>query len=108
VTIRITLKRVSDGEVRMTVDGDLQIGGDPGALLCPQAGAAAGENAAARTEDAVRQELLTVAQTAEVLQISRDQLYDLIRTGQLRSMKIGRLRRISRQRISEFIARQEA
>jgi excisionase family DNA binding protein len=81
------------------------MGGDLGSLLRPRDAATGGGGG--RGESAVSQELLTVEQAAEVMQISRDQLYDLIRTRQLRSMKIGRLRRISRQRISEFIARQE-
>ncbi len=30
--------------------------------------------------------------------------YDLLRTGQLRSLKIGKLRRITEQQLAEFIA----
>jgi excisionase family DNA binding protein len=37
------------------------------------------------------------------LQIGRDKVYYLLRTGQLRSIKIGKLRRISRAWIAEFI-----
>jgi excisionase family DNA binding protein len=48
-----------------------------------------------------------VGQAAEVLHVSRDNIYDLIRTGQLRSIKIGRARRISRQWIAQFAERQE-
>ena len=46
---------------------------------------------------APRQEFLTVEEAAEVLHISRDKVYGLIRTRQLRSIKIGKLRRFSRQ-----------
>jgi excisionase family DNA binding protein len=52
-------------------------------------------------------ELLTVEQTAELLQISRGKAYYLIRTGQLRSIKIGKLRRVSRTWIAELIERLE-
>jgi excisionase family DNA binding protein len=46
----------------------------------------------------------TVEQVAEILHIGRDKVYFLLRTGQLRSIKIGKLRRITRQHIAEFIA----
>ena len=46
----------------------------------------------------------TVEQVAEILQVSRDKVYYLLRTRQLRSIKIGKLRRITNQHISEFIA----
>lgn len=48
-------------------------------------------------------ELLTVEQVAELLHVGRDKVYHLIRTGQLRSIKIGRLRRVSRAWITEFL-----
>jgi excisionase family DNA binding protein len=50
-------------------------------------------------------QLLTVEETADILHVGRDKVYYLIRTGQLRSIKIGNLRRISRGWIREFIAR---
>jgi excisionase family DNA binding protein len=37
----------------------------------------------------------TVEQVAEILQVGRDKIYFLLRTGQLRSIKIGKLRRIT-------------
>jgi excisionase family DNA binding protein len=46
----------------------------------------------------------TVEQVADVLQIGRDKVYQLLRTGQLRSIKIGKLRRITDQHLAEFIA----
>ncbi|MFB4314766.1 helix-turn-helix domain-containing protein [Actinomadura sp. 21ATH] len=46
----------------------------------------------------------TVEQVAEILQIGRDKVYALIRTGRLRSIKIGKLRRITDQHLAEFIA----
>ncbi len=48
-------------------------------------------------------ELYTVDQIAEKLQVGRDKVYSLIRTGQLRSIKIGKLRRITNQHLDEFI-----
>ena len=47
-------------------------------------------------------EFLTAEETAEVLHVGRDKVYYLIRTGQLRSIKIGKLRRISREWITKF------
>ena len=46
----------------------------------------------------------TVEQVAEMLHIGRDKVYYLLRTGQLRSIKIGKLRRITDRQLAEFIA----
>jgi excisionase family DNA binding protein len=46
----------------------------------------------------------TVEQVAEMLQIGRDKVYYLLRTGQLRSIKIGKSRRITEEHLAEFIA----
>ena len=46
----------------------------------------------------------TVGQVAKMLRISRDKVYYLLRTGQLRSIKIGKLRRITDQQLARFIA----
>ena len=46
----------------------------------------------------------TVEQVAKMLHIGRDKVYELLRTGQLRSLKIGKLRRITEQHLAEFIA----
>lgn len=46
----------------------------------------------------------TVEQVAEILHVGRDKVYFLLRTGQLRSIKIGKLRRITDQHVAEFIA----
>lgn len=50
----------------------------------------------------------TVEQVAEALNIGRDKVYELLRTGQLRSIKIGKLRRITDQHLTDFIARLES
>jgi excisionase family DNA binding protein len=44
-------------------------------------------------------------EVAAALGISRDLVYDLLRTGQLRSVKAGRRRLISRQHVEDFLAR---
>jgi excisionase family DNA binding protein len=46
----------------------------------------------------------TVEQVAEILNIGRDKVYFLLRTGQLHSIKIGKLRRITDQHLAEFVA----
>lgn len=47
----------------------------------------------------------TVEEAALVLKISRWKIFELIRTNQLRSVKIGGLRRIPHIAIDEYIAR---
>lgn len=50
-------------------------------------------------------EALTPREAMAALRISRDTLYNLIRTGQLRSFTIGRARRIPAAEIPAFIRR---
>ncbi len=47
--------------------------------------------------------LLSPAQAAETLGISRSKLYDLLRTGDIRSLSIGTARCIAISEIREFI-----
>ena len=49
----------------------------------------------------------TVEQVAKMLHVGRDKVYYLLRTGQLRSIKIGKLRRITEQQLAEFVASRE-
>ena len=49
--------------------------------------------------------LLTVEETAELLTVSRWKVFELIRLRELRSVKIGGLRRMPRGAIDEYIAR---
>jgi len=51
-----------------------------------------------------RLQAFTVEQVAEMLHVGRDKIYYLLRTGQLRSIKIGKLRRITEQQLAEFVA----
>ena len=46
----------------------------------------------------------TVEQVAKMLNIGRDKVYHLLRTGQLRSIKIGKSRRITEEHLAEFVA----
>ena len=46
----------------------------------------------------------TVEQVADMLHIGRDKVYYLLRTGQLRSIKIGKSRRITAEHLAEFVA----
>ncbi len=49
--------------------------------------------------------LYTVEETGDLLRISRWKVFELIRTKQLRSVKIGGLRRIPATAVEEYIAR---
>ena len=49
--------------------------------------------------------LLTVAGVCERLNISRSVAYSLLNTGELRSFRIGRLRRISPQAVEDYVGR---
>ena len=46
----------------------------------------------------------TVEQVAKMRHIGRDKVYYLLRTRRLRSIKIGKSRRITDERLAEFIA----
>jgi excisionase family DNA binding protein len=47
--------------------------------------------------------LIRVEEAAKLLDIGRSAVYDLIRSGRLRSVKIGRSRRIPREAVDEVI-----
>lgn len=48
--------------------------------------------------------LLKVEDAARLLNVGRSAVYDLIRSGRLRSVKIGKSRRIPREAVDEVIA----
>ena len=50
----------------------------------------------------VRVQLLTIRQTAEALKLSERSIQNLISSGQLRSVKVGRSRRIPTDVVSAF------
>ena len=48
--------------------------------------------------------LYTAHEAAEVLHVSRSKIYDLLRSGRLRSVKIGGLRRIPADALAALVA----
>lgn len=48
--------------------------------------------------------ILTVEQLAEVLSIGRNTAYDLVRSGQIRSVRVGRQIRIPRDALIDFLS----
>ena len=48
--------------------------------------------------------LLTAEEVAQALGIGRSKVYELMASGQLRSVAIGRLRRVPAARLAEFVA----
>ncbi len=48
--------------------------------------------------------LLTTDEAADALALSRTMVFNLIRAGELRSVRIGRARRVPVDAISEFVA----
>ena len=53
----------------------------------------------------VRRKLYRVEEVAEVLNVGRTKVFDLIRSGQLASVKVGGSRRVTEQAIDDYIAR---
>lgn len=52
--------------------------------------------------------LFTVDEAARCLHISRHRVFDLIRVGQLRSVKVGSSRRISARALAEYVSTLES
>lgn len=53
----------------------------------------------------VRKKLYRVEEVAEVLNVGRTKVFDLIRSGQLASVKVGGSRRITEQAMDDYIVR---
>lgn len=53
----------------------------------------------------VRRKLYRVEEVAEVLNVGRTKVFDLIRSGELASVKVGGSRRVTEQAIDDYIAR---
>jgi excisionase family DNA binding protein len=53
----------------------------------------------------VRRKLYRVEEVAEVLNVGRTKVFDLIRSGHLASVKVGGSRRVTEQAIDDYIAR---
>lgn len=49
--------------------------------------------------------LLTIEETADRLRVKRSMLYQLVATGELKSIKVGRLRRILVRDLEAFVER---
>ena len=49
--------------------------------------------------------LMTPAEAAHALRLSRSKLYQLLQDGQIRSIKIGRLRRVPTSEVQRYIGR---
>lgn len=60
------------------------------------------------TGDALPPVLVTPEQAAKSLNVSRSVVYELLRAGDLRSVKIGRLRRIPTEALTELVVQLEA
>ena len=105
---KITVEKISANEIRVTLTAEIRISGDLSTLTRREDGGIAVDYASEETPGgAPGQELLTVEQTAKILHISRDRVYYLIRSRQLRSIKIGKLRRIPRAWVADFVGQQE-
>jgi excisionase family DNA binding protein len=106
MTAMITIERVGPEVFRVTLAADIRIHGSLSSSLAAPRSAGnkntpdAPPAAAASTR---KPEFLTVEETADLLGIGRDKVYYLIRTGQLRSIKIGKLRRVSREWVTDFV-----
>lgn len=46
-----------------------------------------------------------VEESAELLSLSRDRVYQLIRSGQLRSVRVGKARRVPARALEDYVAR---
>ncbi|WP_152563756.1 helix-turn-helix domain-containing protein [Actinomadura welshii] len=64
---------------------------------------AAAAEKSSRNEE-LRLRVYTIEQVAEILQVGRDKVFMLLRTGRLRSVKIDRLRRITHRQLADYIA----
>lgn len=58
-----------------------------------------------RSNSLIAPTLLTVPEAMTALRLSRATVYDLIRSGELGSVKVGRCRRIPAQAVQAFVAR---
>ena len=58
---------------------------------------------AALRMDSTAQGLMTPEQVAAYLGCGRTYAYELLRTGEIPSLKVGRLRRVRREDISEYV-----
>ena len=62
------------------------------------------DNEPEKTTDGEGRLLLSVSEAGHRLHVSRPVLYDLIRSGKLRSLRVGRVHRIPVWALDEFVA----
>ena len=60
---------------------------------------------AGRTEQTVNRKLYRVEEAAQLLSVGRTRIFDLMKLGELRSVKIGGSRRVPAAALDEYIAR---
>lgn len=94
------IQRLADGAASLTLDQRLRIA----ALLAQPAEVhtAARESALPRAVP-IESLVLTVEEAADLLKVGRTTVYDLIRTGRLSSIMIGRLRRIRHSDVLAYL-----
>jgi excisionase family DNA binding protein len=107
MTATITFSRIGAQHLRINATLDIHVSGLDQIWLHPPGDSTSRGHASESSQGNDPWELLTVEETAETLHIGRDEVYHLIRTGQLRSIKIGNSRRISRSWVTELIGRAE-
>ncbi len=99
--------RVSRGARRPTAPDDSRTSADARqANLLPPPSPVGGESDAQTSSSTPL--LLTVRQVEATLQLGRTRTYELLRSGQLPTLRVGRLIRVSRVALEEWIARQVA
>jgi excisionase family DNA binding protein len=91
--VELAIQQLADSTVSLTLDQRLRIAALLAHPTAPGATAQPRENASpnAMTAESL---VLTVAETASLLKVGRTTVNDLIKTGKLHSIMIGRLRRI--------------
>ncbi|PZR83454.1 MAG: hypothetical protein DLM65_01945 [Candidatus Aeolococcus gillhamiae] len=100
--------RVSRGARRPTAPDDSRTSADARqASLLPPRSPVGGESDP-QTLSSTPPLLLTVRQVEAALQLGRTRTYELLRSGQLPTLRVGRLIRVSRVALEEWIARQVA
>lgn len=55
----------------------------------------------------IKIDLLTVDEVAAILRVSRDSAYQIVRAGEIRSFRVGRLIRIDRADLYAFMKKQQ-
>lgn len=100
--------RVSRGACRPTAPDDSRTSADArqANLLPPRS--PVGSESDTQTSPSTPPLLLTVRQVEAALQLGRTRTYELLRSGQLPTLRVGRLIRVSRVALEEWIARQVA